>query len=172
VKNLKFFEQHSNNDIMLDEESAIKYLKSIDFFESHGFNENDSIILDNISNIVYKYRWLKDNKVNIHRSLDVPSFEDINLNKVGYFWSFSKDGVGNYDSGVLNTFNKNWKDKKTKSIVLTAVVDKKSINWEETLVSNAIYGDEQFECYLNKGSDIIITHINNEKLTDYIKAKS
>jgi hypothetical protein len=64
------------------------------------------------------------------------------------------------------------KIKKTKSVVLTAVVDKKSINWEETLVSNAIYGDEQFECYLNKGSDITITHINNEKLTDYIKARS
>ena len=77
MKNLKFFEQHSNNNIMLDEESAIRYLKSIDFFESHGFNENDSIVLDNISNIVYKYRWLKDNKVTIYRSLDVPSFEDI-----------------------------------------------------------------------------------------------
>lgn len=172
---LKLFEQHNIHSIMNDEESAIEYLKSIDFFDNHGFDEDDEIILDNIYNIVYKYRWLKDDYVTIYRALDVPSFEDIDLNQVGYFWSFDRDGVGTYDSGVMNDFNKNWSGnnkKETQVIVLTATTHKDNINWLGTLVSNAIYGEEQSECQLNKGSSITITHINDKELDNYINAKS
>lgn len=175
MKYLKLFEQHNINSIMKDEDSAIEYLKSIDFFEDHGFDEDDEIIIDNIYNIIYKYRWLKNDYVTVYRILEVPSFNYIDLEQVGYFWSFDRDGVGAYDSALMNDFNKKWSGdnkKETQEIVLTATTHKDNINWLETLVSNAIYGEEQFECYLNKGSAIKITHIDDKELDNYINAKS
>lgn len=170
-----YIKESINKDIeyyMSDEDNAIEYLKSIDFFDSHGFDEEDEIIIDNIGDIIYRYRHLKDDYIEIYRALAVPSIEYIDLKQVGYFWSFSKNGVGTYDSGMSNDFNKEWKNLPEKEIILTATTHKNNISWLDSLVANAIYGDEQSECYLKKGSSIIITHIDNIKLDNNIKAVS
>lgn len=182
MKHLKLYEDYNDNDgsnldnILLDEYDAIDYLKSIDFFESHGFDEEDPMIIGNIYEVCYKYKELKDKKmITIYRALEVPNFDAIDLSQVGHYWSFKKRGVGTYDAGVLNDFNKNWADinrKDLKKIILTADTTSNNIDWIETLVSNAIYGQDQAECFLNKGSDILITHINHKKIDNHIKAKS
>lgn len=171
IKPRKIFENSNIASIMSDEKYAINYLKSIDFFDSHGYDEYDEVILDNVSDLVYRYRWLKKEYVTIYRALNVPTFDDIDLTQVGYFWSFERKGVGTYDSGLLNIFNKKWIHEEVNEIILTATTHKANINWLESLVANAIYGDEQSECYLNKNSNIEITHINDNKLNKKIKAK-
>lgn len=176
MKYLKTYNQlfESNNEvshIMSDEDNAISYLKSIDFFESHGFEEDDFMILDNIYDIIEIYKSVDDN-ITIHRAMKAPSVEDIDFSQTGYFWSFKRDGVGTYDAGSSNDFNKKWDSSTEKTIVLTATTHKDNISWLDTLVSNAIYGEEQSECYLTKGSDITITHIDDNELKKPIKAKS
>ncbi len=102
--------------------------------------------------------------------VEVPSTEHIDFSEVGYSWSFKKEGVGTYDSGVVNQFNKNWNRKDSKDITLTAIAKTKDINWRGTLIANAIYGEDQSECEMSKGAELIITHIESEELVDKIKA--
>lgn len=157
--------------IMSSDDNAVEYLKSIDFFESHGYEEDDFIILDNIYDIIEIYKSVDDN-ITIHRAMKAPSVEDIDFSQTGYFWSFKRDGVGTYDAGSSNDFNNKWDSSTAKTIVLTASTHKDNISWLDTLVANAIYGEEQSECYLTKGSDITITHIDDTELKNPIKAKS
>lgn len=171
MKHIKLFENFNNIDyIMSDEEHAIDYLDSINFFEDHGFEKDDEIILDNISNIIYHYRWLKEDTIEIYRQLKVPGFNSINFNEIGQFWSFNKEGVGAYDAGVNNKYNKNWDNNELQYITITAKTNKNNIDWLETLIANAIYGEEQFECYMKKDSPVLITHIDDKKLEEPIKA--
>lgn len=177
MKYIKLFEEYNNNnieDIMSDEDNAIEYLKSIDFFDSHGYDKNDDydFIYDNIGEICYIYRKMKSNHIVLYRAMSVPSFDDVDLTQVGYFYSFIKDGAGTYDAALRNDFNKKWKSKKEVELLLTVSTNVKNIDWLNSLLSNAIYGEEQFECYLFKGSDIEITHINGDKLDNPIKAIS
>jgi len=171
MKYFKLYEQQNIQNIMSDEDSAIEYLKSIDFFDSHGYEEDDFVIIDNIYDIIDIYKNITEN-VTIYRAVKAPSLEDVDLSQTGYFWSFKRDGVGTYDAGLKNDFNSKWDRSKEQEIVLTATTHKDNISWLDTLVANAIYGEEQSECYLNKGSDIIITHVNDKELEEPIQAKS
>lgn len=60
--------------------------------------------------------------------------------------------------------------KNTIDFVLQADVKVKDIDWLVLIDSYLIYGEEQSECTMKKGSSIIITHINDEELDNKINA--
>jgi hypothetical protein len=48
--------------------------------------------------------------------------------------------------------------------ILNAIVKTEDIDWEQGFYSFLAYGESQFECYMKKGSECLITHINDEEL--------
>jgi len=101
-------------------------------------------------------------KIEVYRLLKLNTINDLDINNVGVFWSFSKDNVGSY--GITNT-----DDLNKNTFILTAIVKTADIDWESGFYSFLLYGRYELECNMKKGSECLITHINDKKLSTPIK---
>lgn len=119
---------------------------------------------DRISNYMHKYQEvMKKSEIEIYRALCVPKKEDVNLKKLGTWWSFDKDGVGCYGADTR---------KGKVLVVLTALISSKAIDWETGFYSFLFYGEDQWECAVNEGAQVTVTHIDGEKLSKPLKSKA
>jgi len=106
-----------------------------------------------------RYHWAKDKKtITIYRAIRIKVLNDINWNKIGTHWSFEKSGAGVYAS------------TDTKDVLLTGIIEPKYIDWEYCFTSFMYYGESQWECALNPGSPVQITHIDDTSVN--IKARA
>lgn len=105
-------------------------------------------------------------EVNIFRTLKLESIDKLDTNNIGSYWSFRKEGAGTYGSGRVIEPGKKYQDES--SYLLTGLVSTNSIDWELGFFNFLTYSLEQFECYVKKGSQVLITGIN-DKIVD-IKA--
>ncbi len=106
-------------------------------------------------------------------NVSLDSVEDLVFDPIGTYWSFEKDGVGDYH-GTYRDSGTSWKIPKenAKLYILTAIVSPKDINWQHGFDSFMWYGEDQWECSLDNGIPVLITHIDDKKLKAPIKAKS
>lgn len=110
---------------------------------------------------VDKYNELKNNNnVTIYRLIKLNSLNDLDANNIGKHWSFEKSGVGAYgeqhpNRGMMKT---------GKSYILEGLVDSKNIDWIYGFNSFVWYGEDQWECALNKGAIVKILKINDNVL--------
>ena len=124
--------------------------------------------IDLISLYVDKYNELKnENVVTIYRLIKLNNLNDLDVEDIGKHWSFEKEGVGDYGS----THPKQTKGPHSKSYILTANVNPQDIDWVYGFYSFIWYGEDQWECALNEGTNVQITAINDESLETKINAK-
>jgi len=84
--------------------------------------------------------------------------EYIRWDNIGTHWSFEKHGAGVYGelpSGL---------GKSTQDILLTGTTEPKYVDWEYCFTSFIYYGEDQWECALDDGSPVRITHINDKPI--------
>jgi hypothetical protein len=166
-------EYNSKDSFLSNYESATKYAyDNIDdvaeAFDSYDEDPDDihaSYSRDNyielIELYVDKYNELKNqNTVTIYRLIILNSLNDLDINNIGMHWSFEKDGVGAYGEQHPNREMM----KTGKSFILEGEVNPKYIDWVYGFSSFIWYGEDQWECALNKGAKVIINSINNTEL--------
>jgi hypothetical protein len=83
-------------------------------------------------------------------TLNEPTIENIKFNSIGIYWSVDPSGVGAYDGETEHGY----------VAVIHAYVDKSSVNWLESIVLGAMYGESQLEAQLYKGSKVNIIKID------------
>ena len=83
--------------------------------------------------------------------------KDIDWSGIGTHWSFEKSGAGVYGEAMRE-------GKGTQDIILTGITHPQYIDWEYCFTSFMYYGEDQWECALDEGSPITITHINNKQV--------
>lgn len=116
-----------------------------------------------ISDYVDKYHSIKGKpSIEIYRAVSLDKIEDLDLKAVGTHWSFEKEGTGTY--GLTGP-------RKKHTFVLIGKANPKDIDWEYGFTSFLYYGTEQWECALETGSQILITHIDGKKLEHPLKGK-
>lgn len=123
----------------------------------------DPMTGDDLETMIYDYmEQYKDTilkeEIEVYRMVKLNSIKDLDLKKVGVFWSFDESGVGAYG------YSLNQKFTGDKPFVLNATIKTKDIGWEQGFYSFIAYGKSQMECYVTKGSKCLITHINEEEL--------
>jgi len=136
--------------------------------------EGVSVYIDRIYEYVEKYnQTISQDTVEIYRGVKLDSVSDLVVDPVGTYWSFEKDGTGDYH-GSYRDSGTDWKvpEKDSKLHILTAIVNPKDINWRHGFDSFMWYGEDQWECSLDTGVDVLITHIDDRKLEKSLKAKS
>lgn len=164
---LSLLEYNSDDSFLSDFKQARKYAydnidgvaDSFDHFEEnpddglaeHGVNHYDYLI----SSYNDKYLELADkDEVTIYRLVMLKSEQSLDINNIGSHWSFEEDGVGNY--GGSNT-------EDDKSFILEAIANPKDIDWVYGFSSFIWYGEDQWECALNRNSKVKIISINDEE---------
>ena len=85
-------------------------------------------------------------KVRLYREITVPNVDSINFDDIGIYWSFS------------DTPEHQWGDDDHKcKVVMSALVDKKTIDWPSALYQNANPAfEEEMEVTLQPGKQIEI----------------
>jgi len=129
-------------------------------------NWKDPMTGKDLDEIIYMYinkykSIIKETEIEVYRMIMLDDISLMNLKNVGVFWSFEKSGVGVYGGG-----------KGSKVFVLTAEINTKDIDWIQGFYSFLSYGPSEFECYIKKGSNIVITHINDKKLKKELLGKA
>ena len=164
MKYLKLFEEFNELDFTNYDSVAKWVIKNIDL--DSLYTEEDMNILselgeERITDYMVKYKEVTHkNEIEIYRLVMLHKIEDLNLNKIGEWWSFEPDGVGSYGFGGGD---------KHDSYVLTGIINVKDIDWERGFYSFMCYGKDQFECNVKHGSKVIITQINDDILEEEIE---
>jgi hypothetical protein len=179
MKKIKTFEnfllkEYNNTDSFLsDYESAKKYAydnidgvsDAFDDYKEDPDNIQASYSRDNyierIDMYVDKYNKLKNEyNITIYRLIKLNSIDDLDLTNIGKHWSFEQDGVGAYGEQHPN------RDMMStgKPFILEAEVSPKNIDWVYGFNSFIWYGEDQWECALNKGTKVTINKINDDEL--------
>ena len=163
------------NDVNLD---LTNYDNILEWIKKHGpeqLFDDDGNIDDNyrdpmtnkdLDEVIYEYmneyeKVSAKNEIEVYRMVMLKNIKSLNLKKVGVFWSFKEDGVGAY--GIGRKFSGN------KAFTLSAIINTGDINWEQGLYSFLAYGPAEFECYVNKGSEVLIIKIDENILKNPIK---
>ncbi len=168
MKNFKNFSKmtEAKTFFLDDEDKTLKWCnKYVD-----DFDVNDEIYQNRVYDYCYKYRQtVKQETIEIYRGVKLDNINDLVLNPVGTYWSFEKSGVGEYGSG-----SGVWKNPKkdSKLFVLTGIIKTKDIDWKHGLTSFIYYGDNQWECSLKNGTNVLITHIDDNELDIPLQAKA
>lgn len=123
--------------------------------------------IERIELYVDKYNELKNsNKITIYRLIKLNSIKDLDIKDIGKHWSFDENGVGAYGERHPNI-----KMMKTgEPYILEAIINPKDIDWIYGFQSFIWYGEDQWECALNKGTNVKIIKINGEELKKPINA--
>lgn len=170
IKNIIYNLLVENNNFSLDlsdKKNVLKWLEENapeQIFDEDGnidWSYNDVMTGDDLETLIYSYmekynEISSESDVEIYRLLKLNSIKDLNLKSVGVFWSFEPEGVGAY--GIHN------KDNKKGVFILNATINTIDIDWEKGFYSFLAYGKFEFECYVKKGSQCLITHINDVEL--------
>ena len=161
MRYLKLFEDFNVLDFT-DYHSVVNWVR--DNMENDVlFIDEDSTVLsdlgeDRVTEYMYKFRDVtRKNEIEIYRLIMLQNIENLNINNIGEWWSFERDGVGDYG------FNGSDRHKHN-SFVFTGTINTNDIDWERGFYSFMNYGKDQFECNVKIGSNVIITHINDELL--------
>jgi hypothetical protein len=93
--------------------------------------------------------------VEVYRAVKVAEPKAINWQNVGTHWSFERDGVGVYGQVPAE-------HQEGREIILTAMVNPQNIDWEYGFTSFMYYGEDQWECAVDKGSTVLVTAIDQQ----------
>lgn len=172
-------EYNSNDSFLSNYDTARKYAYDniddiADVFDSYEENPDDTFIsysrdkyIDLIELYVDKYNELKQqNLITIYRLIKLNTLNDLDINNIGKHWSFEKNGVGAYGEQHPNRSMM----KTGKPFILEGDVNPKYIDWIYGFNSFIWYGEDQWECALIKGANVIINSINDNKLNQPIIA--
>ncbi len=172
-------EYNSEDSFLSSYETARKYAydniddvaEAFDAYDEDPDNIHISHSRDNYIDLidlyVDKYNELKTQKsVTIYRLVKLNSLNDLDVTNIGMHWSFERDGVGDYGGVHPNS----GMTKTGKPFVLEGDVDTKYINWIYGFSSFIWYGEDQWECALNKGAKVIIDKINDTELKQPINS--
>ncbi len=175
VKDSVMNEGADNGELDLtDRDSVVAWMSEHgpeSIFDDEGeldWSYTDPMLGTDLEELVYEYmgkykQVMSQDKVMLHRLVKLNSLKELDLKNVGVFWSFEKDGVGAYGLGQ--------KISGDKTFVLTGTVDITSIDWKQGLYSFLSYGKSEFECYVEKNSPVVITHVNDQELKKPISGK-
>jgi len=158
---------------LTNKENIVEWLKKHgpeSLFDDDGeldWNSTDPMTGDDVETLIYSYmekynEISSESEIEIYRMLMLDTIKELDLNNVGVFWSFNEDGVGAYGT--------KGEPIGSKPFVLNAMVDTEDIDWPQGFYSFLAYGRSEFECYMNKGSKCLITHINEKRLKSPINA--
>ena len=124
--------------------------------------------IDLIHSYVEKYNELKNHEtVTIFRLIKLNSIKDLDIKNIGKHWSFSESGVGAYGENHPNRAMM----KTGNPFVLEGDVSPKYIDWIYGFHSFIWYGEDQWECALDRGASVEINSINGKELEIPIIAK-
>jgi len=141
-------------DLLSDSERAILEIQLDNYQEKAALYSN-------------KYNQIKNaGRVVVYRGVRVVSMDDIDWSNIGTHWSFEKSGAGVY--GEVRRHVR----RRGLDVLLTGLINAEDIDWEYSFTSFMYYGEEQWECSLNDGATVIVTHINDEKLSEPIRAEA
>jgi hypothetical protein len=146
----------------------VKVLKIYD--EESGeldWDYTDTQTGDDLDTLIYEYMNIyekisNEDEIEVYRLVKLNTIEDLDLSCVGVYWSFKKEGVGDYGG-------KGRKFTGDKSFVLNATINTSDINWEYGFYSFLTFGLTEFECCMNDASECLITHINDKELENPIE---
>lgn len=132
--------------------------------------ENDAhtnqMYRDRVNDYCYKYRSIMAQAtIELYRAVVLADISELRTNEIGTHWSFEKSGAGAYG---LNR----QQQSHEKEHVLTGTAKTKDIDWEYGFTSFLWYGQDQWECALNPGADVVVTAIDDSKLKQPIKGKA
>lgn len=127
-----YCEEHELDSVFDDEEGFTEYIKD-------AFSESDSQLAFDFERGLIKCERVIDVKEDAF---------DIHKGHLGIYWSYF-EGMGDSHGSVGNSRN---------NVVVSALVDPKDVNWEETIAANMIDPDE-YEVTLNEDAPIQITKI-------------
>jgi len=114
-----------------------------------------------------KYNQIKNlQSVTIYRAIQILSLNDINWNNIGTHWSFEKQGAGVYGDVPFNL----QKRKNAITIIITAEINPKYIDWEYGFTSFMYYGTDQWECSIDDNTPLNIIAINDKEIKTDITA--
>ena len=114
-----------------------------------------------------KYNSIKNKgNITVYRVIKVLSLDSIDWDNIGTHWSFEREGAGSYGDMRPNV------RKKGVDVLLTGMVSVNDIDWEYCFTSFMYYGESQWECSLDDGASVVVTHINGDKLSTPIKAEA
>lgn len=159
VKKKNIIENVENN-IFDSYKSMVQY--ALNQFDTDQEDELTDYEEERVSDYFYKYQELKDKQsFPIYRAIWADSVDDIDLNDVGIFWSFEKDGAKPQN-----------KVNGEKIFILTANVSPNQLDWEAGFLSYFYYGEDQWEANLGLNQEIEITEINFKPLKRPISART
>lgn len=141
-------------------------LKNINDLDGDEDEDGEIKLTEQIEQRISDYCWryqeeMKQTSVTVYRALCLKKREDLDLKKLGPWWSFEKDGVGCYGTDHGGKI----------MVVLQADIAPRYIDWETGFTSFLWYGEDQWEAALEPGSPITLTHIDEKKLDKPIKTK-
>ena len=164
MKHLRLFENYdhdpeADHTVTLDlrdyEKAKAWAQVNLDEYENDDHDER-------VREYVERYAmYYPGDEVELYRMVMLDSFEDLDVENVGIYWSFERSGAGYYGGS-----NRRYKKvREGKPFTLTGTVQVRDIDWEHGFVSYLYYGDEQWECALRDESPVKITHVNQEALS-------
>jgi hypothetical protein len=137
-----FMEKHEDN---LQELERDDYDTFEDYFNAYKIIENAEDYLDIMTNFEQSPR------IELYRSIMVPSLEAIRFKDVGIYWAFDADNAephwGDYSTGNFE-------------VTLTGSVATKHIDWEGSFLSYTTMGEDESEVRLDAGAPIQIMAID------------
>jgi len=152
--------ENVENNVFNSYKSMVQY--ALDNFDTDQEDELTDYEEDRVSDYFYKYQELKDKQsFPIYRAIWADSVDDIDLDDIGIFWSFEKNGAKPQN-----------KVNGDQIFILTANVSPDQLDWESGFLSYFHYGEDQWEANLGVNQEIEITEINFKPLNRPISART
>lgn len=119
----------------------------------------ESVIHERIRDYIYKYKQVTSKPtITLYRAIVLKKdMSNLNLKNIGSHWSFEEKGAGSYG------LNRAMRKDETE-FTFTGVAQTKDIDWEYGFTSFLYYGEEQWECALNPGAKVTLTHVDKKAL--------
>lgn len=120
------------------------------------YSTDNTSLKDRILLYMNKFAECKNmDRIEVYRSIRLSDLGDLSLNKLGNCWSFDKKCA--YPHGYTKVI-----ESIEKDFILTGLISNKDINWKYGFINFLTFSIEQWECYINTGSKVEITNINDK----------
>lgn len=103
-------------------------------------------------------------RITAYRAIRVKSLDDIQWDRIGKAWSFSKEGAGVYGSAP--------DEKGMLDILIEAEVRPEDVDWKYGFTSFMYYGPDQSEVSLLQHSPVLVTSVDDQVLEKPVRANT
>lgn len=111
-----------------------------------------------------RFNYVKQHgQTTIHRAVTLDHPDQIVWDRLGNYWSFKPEGVGDYGNAYHEP---RWPQLQTKGqiYILTAQVQFKGIDWPHGFTSFLYYGTDQWECAIEDRATLQVTAFNGQTI--------